>query len=303
MRRRSAAWHVTVVVENVALGVDTRLRKQVDDLLAAGFEVSVVTRRHPDNEPHRHRERLRLLEHPAPPDGASVPGYAREYAVAVLWAMVSLARVRVRRRVDVLQLCQPPDLYFPLAWAMRLTGSRIVVDQRDLMPEVLGARTADPSRLLMWVLRRLERESCRVAHRVVTVNDYLRDRLKEQDPTTPVSVVRNGPVLARVDAALSRPLDPTDGDGRTLVVWAGKIGPQDRVDLVIRVAEEIVLHRGRRDVRFVVLGDGECFEEVVALTHDLGLDPHVQFTGWVDEAAVFAMAGLGRRRRRRLSPE
>ena len=63
---RPDRWHVAVVVENVALGVDTRLRKQIDDLLAAGFRVTVVTMRHPDNEPFRHRQRLRLLEYPAP---------------------------------------------------------------------------------------------------------------------------------------------------------------------------------------------------------------------------------------------
>ena len=279
---------MAVVVENVAVGVDTRLRKQVDDLLDAGFDVSVVTRRHPDNEPYRHRERLRLLEHPAPPDGTSVAGYAREYAVAVLWATVLLGRLRVRRRVDVLQLCQPPDLYFPLAWVLRLTGARVVLDQRDLMPELLGSRTEHPPRLLMAVLRGLERESCRVAHHVVTVNDYLAERLRAHHPATPVSVVRNGPVLARVDAARRRPVEPGSTDGRAVVVWVGKMGPQDRVDLVVRAAEELVLRRGRGDVRFVVLGDGECLEEVTALTRELGLDAHVDLTGWVDEATVFA---------------
>src|SRR5580765_6873532 len=50
---RGGGSHVAVIVENVPLGVDTRLRKQVRDLLAAGFHVSVVTMRSDDNATYR----------------------------------------------------------------------------------------------------------------------------------------------------------------------------------------------------------------------------------------------------------
>lgn len=291
-RRRQDRWHVAVVVENVPAGVDTRLRKQLDDLLAAGFDVSVVTMRHPGNEPLRRRHRLHLHEYPAPPEGRGPMGYAVEYAGAFFWAALLLARVRRRRRVDVLQLCQPPDVYFPLAWLIRWSGARVVVDQRDLMPETLASRSDHQSGALMWLLRLLERESQRVAHRTVTVNDYLRDRLAAH--AADISVARNGPVLARVQQVSADPA--LRGDERHLVVWIGKIGPQDRVDLVVRLVDELVHGRGRDDCRFVVLGDGECLGELQALTAELHLERWIQFTGWVSEEAVFrhlATADLG----------
>lgn len=288
-------WHVAVVVENVPLGVDTRLRKQVEDLLDAGFRASVITMRHPDNEPFRARERLRLLEYPAPPEGAGVLGFAREYAVSFCWAALLLARLRLRERVHVLQLCQPPDIYFPLAWVMRWAGARVVVDQRDLMPEVLASRGGAESGLLVRLLRFLERESQRVAHRTVTVNEYLRDRLVGSGAREPdVSVVRNGPVLARVRA--SRSSTSVRGDAAFLLVWAGKMGRQDRVDDVVRLVDKLVHERSRTDFRLVVLGDGECLEEARALSARLGTESWLSFTGWVDEATVFthlASADLG----------
>jgi glycosyltransferase involved in cell wall biosynthesis len=286
-------WHVAVVVENVPLGVDTRLRKQVEDLLSAGFDVSVVTARHPDNAPYRGRPGLRVLEYPAPPEGRGVSGYAREYAVSLGWAALRLLALRRRGAIDVLQLCQPPDVYWPVAWLLRAAGARVVVDQRDLMPELVVSRGGSDRGPLMWVLGRLERETQRVAHATVTVNEHLRDRLVAAgcDPAA-ISVVRNGPVLRRVKdvesaASSSHEAAPTRGAHRFRVVWAGKIGPQDRVDEVVRLAEEVVLRRGRSDCEFVVLGDGECLHELEALSRGLGLADHVSFTGWVDERTLF----------------
>lgn len=289
------AWHVAVVVENVPLGVDTRLRKQVEDLLGAGFTVSVVTMRHDSNAPYRARPGIRVLEYAAPPDGTGVLGYAREYGVAFARASARLLALRARGRIDVLQLCQPPDVYFPVAWVLRLLGARVVVDQRDLMPEVLASRSGRPSRALTLVLHALERETRRVAHHTVTVNDYLRERLAgaRGGPST-ITVARNGPVLRRVDRA--QPDPALREEGTSLVVWAGKIGRQDRVDLVVRLADEIVHRRARHDVRFVVLGDGECEQELRDLVGSLGLGAAVHFTGWVDETTVFrhlASADLG----------
>jgi glycosyltransferase involved in cell wall biosynthesis len=283
---RPGAWHVAVLVENLPLGVDTRLRKQVDDLLAAGFRVSVVTRRHPDNAPYRGRDGLTLLEHRPPPEGSGTLGYAAEYAVAFTLASSRLLLLRLRGRVDVLQLCQPPDIYFPLAWVLRLLGARIVVDQRDLMPELLASRTDRPSRVMTAVLRMLERETRRAAHHVVTVNDHLRRRLGGDLAATPVTVVRNGPVLRRADQVGEAPR--AGRHARTRVVWAGKIGRQDRVDLVLRVAQEVVRRRGRADCEFEVLGDGECLEELRDLAHSLGLDGFVTFSGWLGERELFA---------------
>lgn len=281
--------HVAVVVENVALGVDTRLRKQVDDLLAAGHRLTVISMRDDDNAPYRDRENLRLLEYPAPAQPNGALGYVREYLTAFAWTAVLLLKTR---RIDVLQLCQPPDIYFPLAWLRRWTGTRIVVDQRDLMPELLRGRYDKPPAGMLRVLHWLERRTQRVAHHSITVNAYLKDRLIDAgaEPDT-VSVVRNGPVLAR--ARQAEPDPSLRGEHRNMVCWIGKMGRQDRVDLVVRAAEQVVKEA---DCGFVLLGDGECLEELRELTRELGLERWVSFPGWLPEATVFrylATADLG----------
>jgi glycosyltransferase involved in cell wall biosynthesis len=294
-RATSSGWHVAFVVENIPFGVDHRLRKQIDTVLEAGHRASVVTMRDHANAPYRSRPGLTLLEYPPPREPAGPLGYVAEYAWSFLWAAALLARVRLRGRIDVVQVCQPPDIYFPLTWVLRRAGARIVVDQRDLMPELLAARYPGAPAMAHRVLHALERMTQKVADRSVTVNHFLHARLvgagaRRED----VSVVWNGPVMARVRSASADP--GLTVPGRRTVLWVGKMGLQDRVDLVLSLATTVVYGLGRSECRFVLVGDGECLEQLRRQASDLGLDPFVTFTGWVPEETVFrhlASADLG----------
>jgi glycosyltransferase involved in cell wall biosynthesis len=293
--RASGGAHVLIVVENVPVGIDTRLRKQIDSLLEAGHRVSVVTRRDAANERLARDPRVRLYEYRAPPEAGGLAGYAREYGISFMAAVLGCLRACVGGRVDVVQFCQPPDIYLPLAMAMKALRIRVVMDQRDLLPELFSARYGGTKPGVLRVLHWLERRSWRVADRVLCVNGYLAERAVRggADPAG-VVVVGNGPVLARASGATPDP--GVKGDLPLLCCWIGKMGPQDRLDLLLRAIHHAVTVRGRRDCRFVLLGDGESLDDTRTLAHELGLDPWVDFPGWVTESEVFsvlASADLG----------
>jgi glycosyltransferase involved in cell wall biosynthesis len=289
------AGHVLVIVENIPLCMDHRVRKQVNDLLGAGYQVSVVTRRDDGNAEYRLRPGLTLLEYHSLPEPAGIAGYVREYAHAFFWAGILSAVTRVRRPVDVVQLCQPPDVYFPLAHLLRWSGATVVVDQRDLMPELYRARYSEPRKAVLSAFAWQERRTQRAARYVICVNGYLHDRAVSAgaDPRR-VGIVRNGPVLSGVRTAGPDPSLRAGSD--FLCCWVGKIGRQDRVDLLLRALAHLVHDLGRRDCRFAVIGDGECLDEMRTLASELGLDGWVAFPGWLPEREVFrhlASADLG----------
>jgi glycosyltransferase involved in cell wall biosynthesis len=285
--RAAGAGHVLVLVENVPLAVDQRVRKQVTDLAGAGYRVSVVTRRHPENEAYERLPGLRVLEFPDLAEPGSAAGYAREYATAFFWAALQSAAARRSAPVDVVQLCQPPDVYFPLAHLLRWSGAAVLVDQRDLMPELYAARYGGTGGGLLPVLHWLERRTQRAADWAITVNDHLVARMISAGaPPERLRVVRNGPVLSRVRAA--RP-DPELRAGREMLCcWVGKMGRQDRLDLLVEGIAALVHGLGRRDCHFALLGDGECLDEVRAQVAALGLERWVSCPGWLPEAEVFA---------------
>ncbi len=284
--------HVAAMVQNVSLAEDNRLCKQVEDLCASGCQVSVITRRDDANEPWRSHPGLTLIEYRAPKDGDSTAGHLREYLASLSRQIPRLMHLHRRYRIDVLQICQPPDLYFPVAAVARRLGIRVLIDQRDLMPETLGQRYASPPARAMKILHWLETRTQAHADATVTVNDYLRSRLiSAGGAAEEIRVVRNGPLLQRLDRAHAasqvRDSSPLGRDFASVVTWAGKMGRQDRVDEVIKIAELVVRDWGRGEVGFMLIGNGECLDELSAMVADLGLGDNVWFPGWLGEVDLY----------------
>ncbi len=289
------AGHVLLIVENLPMGIDHRVVKQVNDLLASGWRVSVVTRRDPANARYRDLPGMTVLEYRAPREPRGKIGYVSEYGASFCWATVFSLAVRLHGRVDVVQFCQPPDIYFPLAWVLRGLGAKVVAEQRDLMPELFTARYDHASPVIMPVLRWLERRTQRAVHHTLCTNETSRRRLIGAGAAPGrVTIVGNGPVLSRVRAAAAdRGLR---GQHKFLCCWIGMMGRQDHVDLLLRAVAYLVHDLGRTDCGFAVLGDGECLEEARAQSARLGLQSWVDFPGWLPEAQVFsylASADLG----------
>ncbi|MFZ0876487.1 MAG: glycosyltransferase [Pseudonocardiaceae bacterium] len=65
------------------------------------------------------------------------------------------------------------------------------------------------------------------------------------------------------------------------LVYLGIMGPQDEVDLVIRITA-ILAHRMGHDVHTALLGFGDSFDDLVELTRQLDVEDRVTFTGRAD---------------------
>jgi glycosyltransferase involved in cell wall biosynthesis len=276
--------HVLLVVENISLARDHRLRKQAETLITAGYRVTVICRRDPGN---RAVPGVRVRDYRAPADGRSKVGFAREYGYSLIRAGWLIARTFATDRFDAVQVSGTPDLYFLIAAPFRRLGARLVFDQRDLSPELYelryGRRGAGYRALL-----RLERASYRRADHVITVNKSLANIAYERGELTPglVSIVGNGPVLARTRSAVARP--GLRRGRRYLCCWVGVMGPQDRVELALAAVHDLVVRLGRTDCHFAFVGDGETRVQSEQAAARLGVEAYVSFPGWLAEADAFA---------------
>ncbi len=99
-----------------------------------------------------------------------------------------------------------------------------------------------------------------------------------------VVVVRSAPDLSRF--VRSEPDETLRRGKRYLLAYLGVMGPQDGVDYALRAVQILREQIGREDFHCVFMGAGDVFDEMIALTRELGIDDVVEFTGRVPDEFV-----------------
>ncbi len=288
---------VLVIVQNLAVPFDRRVWLECQSLVAAGYDVTVVCPRDADTKAYQVIDDVRIYTYPPYAPGGSAIGFVAEYAYSFLATARLALKARRGRGFDVVQACNPPDIFWPLARVLRWRdGTRFVFDHHDLCPELYESRFAGGGRLAHRGLLALERRTFREADRVVSTNESYREVAMRRGGKSPdeVTVVRTGPdggllKAGEPDAFLRR-------GRRHLVAYLGVMGPQDGVDLALRAAHEIVHGRGRTDVSFLLMGKGDSYDELCALRSELGLDEYVEMPGRVPDefvATALSTADIG----------
>jgi len=288
---------VLIIVQNLPVPFDRRVWLECKALASAGHQVSVVCPKADGDPSYQVIDTVRLYKYRPYAPGGSKIGFVGEYAYSFLATAWMTARARLSGRFAILQACNPPDIFWPIALVLRaIDRTRFVFDHHDLCPELYESRFPDGPKLPYRILRALERRTHRTANHVIATNDSYRAVAMKRSGKSAgdVTVVRSGPDpqrLSRGDA------EPELRRGREfLAAYIGVMGPQDGVDIVLRAADIVVHEFGRTDIAFTLIGSGDCFDELVALRDELGLAGHVEFTGRAPDdlvARILSTADLG----------
>jgi glycosyltransferase involved in cell wall biosynthesis len=278
--------NVLLLVENNSYPLDFRVRREAHTLRDAGYQVTVIAPRQGRQRWYEEVDGVGVYRFPAPYGGRGLISYMFEFGYATLAMLLLTGWVWLRRGVDVIHSANPPDTLFVVGAIFKLLRVRYVFDQHDLAPETYQSRFNQPRVDLVYrVLGLLERASYAVADVVISTNQSYRQlaltRGRKRAET--VFVVRNGPPLSYQSVAA----DPLlTSKARHLIGYVGTIGPQDGVDYLVRVVQQLVYSIGRTDLLAVVIGDGDALDGVHALAKDLKVDKHVWFTGRLPELEV-----------------
>ena len=278
---------ILIIVQNLPVPFDRRVWLECQALVAAGYDVSVVCPKGKNDPSYQVVDTVRLYKYRPYAPGGSKISFVAEYVYSFLGTAWKTILARRRGRFAVMQACTPPDIFWPIAMALRLVDrTKFVFDHHDLSPELFQSRFPDGPKLPYRGLLALERRTHRTADHVISTNDSYRDIAIRRSGKAPadVTVVRTGPDAEKLrrgpqHAELRR-------GRRFLAAYIGVMGPQDGVDIVVRAAGIVVHDMGRDDIAFTVIGSGDCFEELVALRDELGLAGHVEFTGRAPDELV-----------------
>jgi glycosyltransferase involved in cell wall biosynthesis len=276
--------------------LDTRLRREIDALTAAGHEVDVICVRRPGQ---CLRERLGAVTvYRLPLSARRAPGacgYALRYAAFAVAAGLLAAVLGLRRRWDLVQVNSMPDALVFAAAVPRLLGARVLLDLHECMPEFFQVKFGvDPRHPAVRLVAAAEQASIRFADRAITCTEPMRAAFVARGaPADRIDVVLNSSDEEIFDAGRYPPA-ARRGDHFTLICH-GAIERSYGHDTLVRAAALV-----REDIpglRVEIYGAGTYRRELEALAAELGLNGALRLSdGWVpieDLVAAIAAADAG----------
>lgn len=270
--------NVLIIIENMSYTYDTRVQNIAKSLLDAGYLVNVICPRY-QGDPRKTREKgLFVHYYYLPPFPKGFAGHLAEYAYSFIIISILSLVTHFRKRVDVLQVCNPPDFFFPLGKVFQLLNSRFIYDKHDRVPELYQERFGGKNTLAFSCLRKAEDLTERIADHIILSNESGREKLlskKHKIIPNKITVVRNGPELGKFpEKGKSKP------DRKNITVgYVGNMNPQDCIDLLLNSVHFIKFVKKRTDLKFVLIGDGSAYAELRKLSRKLRIEDIIEFTG------------------------
>jgi glycosyltransferase involved in cell wall biosynthesis len=276
--------------------LDTRVRREVHALAAAGHEVDVICVRRPGQRRRERHDGVTAYRLPLPLERSDGRGrYLLQYGTFALAAAALCSLLHLRRRWDVVQVNSMPDALVFAAAVPRLLGARVLLDLHECMPEFFSVKFGvGADHRALRLLAAVEQLSIGFADRVITCTEEMRERFvgRGADPAK-IEVVLNSADETIFDAARHPPARRQPD--RFSVICHGAIEQSYGIDTLVRAAA--LLRDDIPELRVEIFGDGTYRPELERLCEELGLNGSVRVSdGWapIEElVAAIAKADVG----------
>lgn len=259
---------------------DPRVRREAETLVRRGHTVTVLCCR--DAEESRvatvagvHVERLPLAIR-----RGGMARYLFQYAV-----FFALAGARLlRTQSEGVHVHSVPDILVFAGIGARMRGIPLTLDLHEAMPELVRARFPD-SRFAPRLALVAEKLSCLFAHRIIVVNETIRDLLAGRGVAIGrVTVLFNSPDVP------SGPVGPANvrpAPGRVRLVYAGSVDRERDLETLVRAVAQL---REDLPTSLVIYGRGDSHyvSYLRGLVDGLGLQALVRFGGVLSPDQVLA---------------
>jgi glycosyltransferase involved in cell wall biosynthesis len=207
-------------------------------------------------------------------------------------AMYELSTRHLHQKYDFVHVHSVPDFLVFAAWLPRISGTPVVLDIHDILPEFYNSKFgATSSSLTFRFLKGVERVSGRFSGHVIVANHIWQERLlsRSLEPGK-CTVVLNSPdrsIFKKQTGRLAR-------QERFSLLYPGSINWHQGLDLAIRAFGRIASRVPHAD--FHIYGEGPLKQDLVALVKQLNLEKRVLFHKPValrEMARIIEAADLG----------
>ena len=255
---------------------DPRVRREAEALAAHGLHVHVVALSEQDNRRGGKREPRHVIVNgvhvhrlPIRRRRAGALRYLYEYVMVGFLGGLVLARLRLRSKLRAVHVHNMPDLLVLAAIVPRLSGSVVILDVHDPMPELYISWKHSPESLMVRLLRMQEKVSHAFADRIISVNESMRENLQAKGvPPTKITIINNFPDESLFPICELQTSWPRNRDCLVLL-YCGTVSEHYDLGLAVRAMARIA---NEIPVKLRILGEGNRLGEVLELAATLAVD-------------------------------
>lgn len=272
---------ILMLLENNCYPQDTRVRREANTLVEAGFQVSIIAPKGPGQSWTEDVDGVYAYRFPAPMEADGFLGYIIEFGYSLIAMFFVSLIVAFRRGFRVIHAHNPPEVLVLIAMFYKLFGKKFVFDHHDLSPELYNAKAdGQGNNTVIKALHFFEKLTFRFANRVISTNESYKKiaMTRGNVPEEHITIVRNGPMLDKIKEV--QPDPELAGKAACLIGYLGEMGFQDGLDYLIRAVHHLVTEFKREDVYAVLIGRGSAVESLKQQVADLKLEKYVHFAGY-----------------------
>lgn len=259
---------------------DPRVCKEAEVLIEKGYSVDVICLRKANESSRDLVNRVNIYRLPVTHHRGSKLRYIAEYFSFFVFSFVTLNFLWLKNKYNVIQVNTMPDLLVFVTVLPKLFGVKVILDMHEAMPEVyIDKYGAGRDKPIVRVLEYIEKLAIRYANCVITVTEQMKQ-----------TFVGRGALASKIFVILNVPddriFDPTLYQGsykrkrdKFILISHGTIVQKYGLDTAIKAIA--ILKEKIPSIQLKIVGEGEYLPELIKLVKHLGIERHVQFTGYI----------------------
>jgi glycosyltransferase involved in cell wall biosynthesis len=257
---------------------DNRVRRYAEELARRGDHVDVVALNHGDRLPER--EEI---------SGVTVyriqnRNYNERHKWTFAWRLlrflvvssIFLARRHREVRYDLIHVHNIPDFLVFSAWYPKWTGTKLVLDIHDIVPELFSSKFKSAAgSLYVGFLKAIEKASAKFVDHVIVSNHLWQKTLVARS----VAPQKCSVFLNNVDLSIFHPHPRTRDDGKVIILFPGSFQWHQGLDIAIKAFARVI--EKVPNAEFHLYGGGGDQAGLEQLAQRLGVGESVKFLGGV----------------------
>ena len=141
------------IVRQFYYPADPRVRREAEALASEGHEVDVICLRQADEPAREVVNGVSIYRLSLDHQRGSVRRYLYEYGAFFVMAFVTLLRLFVRWRYDIVHVNTIPDFLVFVSAVCKLFGARVILDMHECVPELYRTKYGfGPRHPMIWLL-------------------------------------------------------------------------------------------------------------------------------------------------------